>query len=75
LDRRQQRDTLGGCSSGAHSPTIWLNRIHALRSARRTLRARDMVLSRFGGLGSHRYPVGFSGGVDQLSWSRSRSSP
>ena len=29
---------------------------------------RNMVLARWGGMGSHRYQVGFSGDVKDLSW-------
>ena len=35
---------------------------------RRGSTARDVILARFGGLGSHRYQVGFSGDVAGLTW-------
>ncbi len=41
-------------------PLPWLNHIHFADQARRT-EQRPMDFSRWGGLGSHRYPVGFSG--------------
>jgi alpha-glucosidase len=41
-------------------PLPWLNHVHFAEQARRPER-RPMDFSRWGGLGSHRYPVGFSG--------------
>ena len=32
------------------------------------------MLGRYGGLGSHRYPLGFSGDVDEVSWTTLRFS-
>ncbi len=40
-------------------PLPWLNHLHFLDSARRGQRA--MLYSRWGGLGNHRYHIGFSG--------------
>lgn len=40
-------------------PLIWLNHLHFYDSARRNLR--PMLYSRWGGLGNHRYHIGFSG--------------
>ncbi len=40
-------------------PLPWLNHLHFLDSARREKRA--MLYSRWGGLGNHRYHIGFSG--------------
>lgn len=40
-------------------PLPWLNHLHFLDSARRGKRA--MLYSRWGGLGNHRYHIGFSG--------------
>lgn len=44
-------------------PLFWLNHLHwtdvRTNPARRPLR--PLILSRWGGLGSHRYPIGFSG--------------
>ena len=40
-------------------PLIWLNHLHFLDSARRG--RRPMLYSRWGGLGNHRYQIGFSG--------------
>jgi hypothetical protein len=40
-------------------PLPWLNHLHFVDSARRD--ERPLIFSRWGGLGNHRYPVGFSG--------------
>lgn len=49
------------------NPTIVLNMIRSQDPLRRTDNMRPMILARWGGLGNHRYPLGFSG--DQLhSW-------
>ncbi len=40
-------------------PLIWLNHLHYHDSTRRGMR--PMLYSRWGGLGNHRYPIGFSG--------------
>lgn len=40
-------------------PLPWLNHLHFRDSARRG--TRPMLYSRWGGLGNHRYPIGFSG--------------
>ncbi len=42
-------------------PLPWLNRIHWEDQARRSRSRRPLNFSRWGGLGSGRYPVGFSG--------------
>ncbi len=40
-------------------PLLWLNHLHFQDSTRRG--KRPMLYSRWGGLGNHRYPIGFSG--------------
>lgn len=40
-------------------PLIWLNHLHFLDGRRRDVR--PLLFSRWGGLGNHRYPLGFSG--------------
>jgi alpha-glucosidase len=40
-------------------PLPWINHVHFRDSARRD--RRPMLYSRWGGLGNHRYPIGFSG--------------
>ncbi|HSG46829.1 MAG TPA: TIM-barrel domain-containing protein, partial [Longimicrobiales bacterium] len=42
------------------NPTIWLNHVF-FTDMERQGRARPLIFHRFGGLGSHRYQVGFSG--------------
>eukprot|EP01125_Pyxidicula_operculata_P005865 TRINITY_DN2050_c0_g6_i2.p1 TRINITY_DN2050_c0_g6~~TRINITY_DN2050_c0_g6_i2.p1 ORF type:complete len:1034 (+),score=272.65 TRINITY_DN2050_c0_g6_i2:380-3481(+) len=64
----QQGGKEGGCKGGKQNPTIWLNKLRGTDHIRRKSALRGLILSRFGGLGSHRYQVGFSGDVDELSW-------
>ena len=73
----QQGGAVGGALGGKQNPTLMLNKLRVTspkrQSAIKLKRKRGMVLSRWGGLGSHRYPVGFSGdvgepGEKQLSW-------
>ena len=40
-------------------PLIWLNHLHFADARRRG--QRPLIFSRWGGLGNHRYPIGFSG--------------
>jgi alpha-glucosidase len=42
-------------------PLPWLNRLHWEDMERRSRSARPLIFSRFGGIGSGRYPIGFSG--------------
>ncbi len=44
-------------------PLFWLNHLHWTDRRRRSgaSRARPLIFSRWGGLGNHRYPIGFSG--------------
>ena len=49
----------GGSSVQGIDPLWMLNRLHFLNNQRSGKRA--LILSRYAGLGSHRYPVGFSG--------------
>lgn len=56
----QQGGAQGGCTGAKHNPTIWTNKIRSTDPIRRGSDKRGMVLARWGGLGSHRYPVGFS---------------
>jgi alpha-glucosidase (family GH31 glycosyl hydrolase) len=44
----------------------WINHLHFLDSGRNPQK-RPLIFSRWGGLGSHRYPIGFSGDVI-VSW-------
>jgi alpha-glucosidase (family GH31 glycosyl hydrolase) len=47
-------------------PLWWLNHLHALDLARDGKR-RPFIFSRWGGLGNHRYPIGFSGDT-HVTW-------
>lgn len=64
----QQGGTQGGCTGLGMNPTIWLNHARATDAARRGQDARAFVLARWGGLGNHRYQVGFSGDVALVNW-------
>jgi alpha-glucosidase len=52
-----------GTSTGMEGldPLPWLNHLHYQDPARRHPDRRPLLLSRFGGIGSHRHPLGFSG--------------
>jgi len=65
----QQGGNLGGCVGEQQNPTIWLNKLRCTDRIRKNDPRRAMVLARWGGLGNHRYQVGFSGDVNTLSWS------
>eukprot|EP00056_Hartaetosiga_gracilis_P005958 m.91505 g.91505 ORF g.91505 m.91505 type:complete len:1088 (-) comp12327_c0_seq1:202-3465(-) len=64
----QQGGTQGGCAGGKQNPTIWTDKIRSTDPKRQGKDTRGVVLARFGGLGSHRYQVGFSGDVAGLTW-------
>ena len=64
----QQGGAQGGCQGLKQNPTIWLSRLRASDHIRRGSNQRGMVLGRWGGLGNHRYQVGFSGDVDVVDW-------
>ena len=59
----QQGEDGYGAAGGKMNPTIWTAHTRATDPHRRGADARGMVLARWGGLGAHRYPVGFSGDV------------
>ena len=54
-------------------PLPWLNHLHFADASRRAGRP-PLIFSRWGGLGSHRYPIGFSGDSYAL-WSALRFQP
>eukprot|EP00727_Mastigamoeba_balamuthi_P005553 m51a1_g1617 putative glycosyl hydrolases 31 family protein (869) ;mRNA; r:217912-221125 len=54
--------------TGNPNPTFWLNHVFFNNHKRRGENLRGMILHRWGGLGNHRYQVGFSGDVIP-SWS------
>ena len=76
----QQGGTEGHTEGNQMNPTAILNKLRATRAARVARKAgnaseargaaeeRGMVLGRFGGLGGHRYGVGFSGDVAHVAW-------
>ncbi len=64
----QQGGKQGGCPGGKANPTILLNKVRGTDKIRRGQTQRGMVLGRWGGLGNHRYQVGFSGDVLEVSW-------
>jgi alpha-glucosidase (family GH31 glycosyl hydrolase) len=59
---------IGGLSGGIQNPTIWFNKLRYTNKKRWGSNKRASVLSRFGGMGSHRYGQGFSGDVQMLDW-------
>ena len=50
------------------NPTFWLNHLRCTDRHRVGDNNRALVLARWGGLGMHRYQVGFSGDVASLTW-------
>jgi hypothetical protein len=50
------------------NPTQWLNHLRCTDRHRTGDETRGLVLARWGGMGGHRYQVGFSGDVNQLTW-------
>jgi hypothetical protein len=64
----QQGGDQGGMTGGKQNPTIWLNHLRCTDRHRVGDTNRGLVLARWGGLGGHRYQVGFSGDVSELSW-------
>eukprot|EP01104_Vermistella_antarctica_P006882 TRINITY_DN1757_c0_g1_i1.p1 TRINITY_DN1757_c0_g1~~TRINITY_DN1757_c0_g1_i1.p1 ORF type:complete len:948 (-),score=252.28 TRINITY_DN1757_c0_g1_i1:465-3308(-) len=65
----QQGGAMGGCQGLKQNPTIWLNHLRATDKLRtNSSDVRGLILSRWGGYGSHRYQVGFSGDVDEVTW-------
>lgn len=64
----QQGGNHGGCKGMLQNPTIWTNKMRATDHIRRGSTKRGLVLARWGGLGSHRYQVGFSGDVSGVTW-------
>ena len=62
----QQGGKKGGASGGRTNPTIWLNKVRSTDLKRKGSNERTLVLGRWGGLGAHRYPVGFSGDISDL---------
>ena len=64
----EKGESCGGCAGGLVNPTIWTDKLRSTYHIRRGEEARGIVLARWGGLGNHRYQVGFSGDVNPLAW-------
>eukprot|EP01116_Phalansterium_solitarium_P007898 TRINITY_DN2091_c0_g1_i4.p1 TRINITY_DN2091_c0_g1~~TRINITY_DN2091_c0_g1_i4.p1 ORF type:complete len:820 (+),score=372.39 TRINITY_DN2091_c0_g1_i4:134-2593(+) len=64
----QQGGAMGGLEGYKQNPTIWTDHIRCTDRHRNGDPTRAMVLARWGGMGNHRYQVGFSGDVSELSW-------
>ena len=64
----QQGGDQGGMTGGKQNPTIWLNHLRCTDRHRVGDPMRGLVLARWGGLGGHRYQVGFSGDDSELTW-------
>lgn len=64
----QQGGTNGGCNGFQLNPTFITDHVRWSDNMRRGVDKRSNTFSRFGGLGSHRYPVGFTGDVSWLTW-------
>lgn len=65
----------GGLTGDKQNPTFWLSRLRSTDRHRKGDSRRGLVLSRFGGLGAHRFQVGFSGDVLDLDWPNMRYQP
>jgi len=64
----QQGEANYGAEGGKMNPTIWTAHMRSTDLQRRDSDKRAMVLARWGGLGGHRYQVGFSGDVKDVNW-------
>ena len=64
----QQGGAQGGMTGYKQNPTIWLAHLRCTDRHRVGDETRGMVLARWGGMGHHRYQVGFSGDVAALTW-------
>lgn len=71
----QQGNFNGGVAGGKQNPTIWLNHLRCTDRHRIGDTNRGLVLARWGGLGGHRYQVGFSGDVNGLTWANMAYQP
>jgi alpha-glucosidase (family GH31 glycosyl hydrolase) len=69
IDWQQGESGPGGSTGGKMNPTMFTNKLRSTDHKRRGENVRPLVLARFGGLGNHRYQVGFSGDVAALTWS------
>jgi len=51
------------------NPTIWTDKTRVTNHKRQGSNLRGFTFARFGGLGNHRYQIGFSGDVKEITWS------
>lgn len=70
----QQGEDQGGGDGDKKNPTFWTAHLRSTDRNRRRERKRAMVLARWGGLGSHRYPVHFAGDAS-ISWEQLQFQP
>ena len=71
----QQGGDAGGMTGGKQNPTFWLNHLRCTDRHRGGDPMRALVLARWGGMGMHRYQVGFSGDVASLTWANMAYQP
>lgn len=64
----QQGGSQGGMTGNKQNPTIFLAHLRCTDRHRNGDPTRGITLARWGGLGAHRYQVGFSGDVNYLNW-------
>ena len=64
----QSGGAAGGLLGDRANPSLWLAKLRSTSRNRVGDAARGLVLARFGGLGHHRYQVGFTGDVMGLDW-------
>ncbi|EDQ92185.1 uncharacterized protein MONBRDRAFT_5942 [Monosiga brevicollis MX1] len=67
----QQGGTQGGAAGGKQNPTIWIDKMRVTDPKRQNTDLRGFLLARWGGMGNHRYQVGFSYGF----WSHDTEGP
>jgi alpha-glucosidase (family GH31 glycosyl hydrolase) len=64
----QQGGKQGGAAGGKQNPTVMTDKLRCTNRKRQGSNVRGLTLARWGGLGNHRYQVGFSGDVNGLTW-------
>jgi alpha-glucosidase len=64
----QQGGQFGGTDGGQMNPTFITDHVRGTDHMRRGENKRGEILARWGGMGSHRYPVGFSGDISEVTW-------
>eukprot|EP01130_Rhizamoeba_saxonica_P000608 TRINITY_DN1056_c0_g1_i3.p1 TRINITY_DN1056_c0_g1~~TRINITY_DN1056_c0_g1_i3.p1 ORF type:complete len:918 (+),score=174.74 TRINITY_DN1056_c0_g1_i3:238-2991(+) len=64
----------GKTNISSMNPTFMLNHVRGTNHVHNNVNMRDLVLARWGGLGNHRYQMGFSGDVEH-SWDSLKYQP